>query len=125
MALLEAVESAGQPLGGYGGRRGDGQSPGVVVRLQAPDRRSDAGKGLGEPGEQNPSRSRQFDRSVHSKEQLDPEILLQRMDLMTDRGWRNMELIGSLAEAHMPCRRFKCPQCAKRWEMAVHQAENS
>ena len=107
--LVEPVQPQDQPFGGQGGRCGHGQSPGVVVRPQSPDRRLDAGKGLGKPGQQHSSRGGELDRPVHAVKQPDPEILLQGMDLMADRGRRDMELVGGLAEAHMAGRRFEGP----------------
>jgi hypothetical protein len=52
--------------------------------------------------------------------QPDPEILLQSVDLMADCGRGDMQLVGGLAEAHIPGRRFKSPKCAQRRQMAIH-----
>ena len=49
----ETGAGAGPALGCEGGRGGDGQGSGVVVRPQAPDRRANAAKGFREPGQQH------------------------------------------------------------------------
>ena len=114
------MQSQYQPLSGEGGRGGDGQGAGVVVRPQASDRGLNAGKGLRQTGQQYLRRGRQLDRSVHAMKQLDPEILLEGVDLMADGGGRHMQLGCGPAEAHMAGCRFERSQGTQRREMAVH-----
>ena len=114
------MQSQYQPLGGEGGRGGDGQGTGVIVRPQAPNRRLNAGKGLRQPGQQYLRRGRQLDRSVQAVKQLDPEILLEGVDLMADGGRRHMQLGCGPAEAHVAGRCFERSQGTQRREMAVH-----
>jgi hypothetical protein len=42
------------------------------------------------------------------------------VDLMADRGWRDVELIRSPCEAHVPGCGLECPQRAQGRQMAVH-----
>jgi hypothetical protein len=52
--------------------------------------------------------------------QPDPEILLKGMDLMTDCGWGDVQLVSGLAEAHMPGRGLKRTQGAQGRQRDVH-----
>src|SRR6516164_9823361 len=50
-----------------------------------------ARKGFRQPRQQHPGGGCELDRAVQSMKQPNPEILLQAMDLMADRGRRDME----------------------------------
>jgi len=55
--------------------------------------------------------------------QFDPQILLQGMNLMADRGRSHEQLFGCLAEAHVAGGRFEGAQCTQRWDMVTHSDE--
>ena len=61
-----------------------------------------------------------LDRPVQPAKQLHPQILLQRMDLVADRGRGDVELLGRLAEAFQPGGRFEGAQGAERRQVAIH-----
>ena len=69
--------------------------------------------------QQHPRRGGQLDRAIEPAEQLHPEILLQRMDLVADRGRGDAELLGCLAEAFQPGGRLKGSQSAERRQVAA------
>ena len=125
MGLLEPVQAHHQPFGGEGGRSGDRQGPGIVMGAQPAHRGMDAGKGFAEAGQQDARRGGQLDRAVEAVKQPDPEILLERVDLMADRGRRHAEFVGGFAEAHQPGGRLKRAQRAQGREAGVHRDEFS
>ena len=55
--------------------------------------------------------------------QTDAKILLQRVDLMADRGRGDAEFLGRLAEAFQPGGRLKGSQGAERRQMAGRRHE--
>ncbi len=119
-ALLKPVQPQHQPFCGERGRRGHGQAAGVVMRAQPPDRSVDPGKGLRQPRQQYSRRRRQLDRPVQPVEQPDPEILLQGVDLMADRGRGHEQLFSRLRKAHMAGGRLEGAQGGERRQMVVH-----
>lgn len=42
--------------------------------------------------------------------QADAELIFKALDLMTDGAWSDVQFLGSLAEAKVSSRGFKCPQ---------------
>ena len=69
----------------------------------------DDGPGLGQPH-----------RAAGALEQLDPELLLDLLDLMADRGRRQAELVRGAGEIQHAGRRLEGPQRAGAGHVRVH-----
>jgi len=122
--LLKPVQAQDKPLGGKGRRCGHSQCPGIVMRTQPLHRRLNAAKRFRQPRQQHLRRRGQLNRTVHAVEQHDAEVLLQRVDLMADRGRGDMQLVRSLAETQVPSCCLKCPKRRQRRKMTVHTDED-
>src|ERR1700716_108728 len=63
---------------------------------------------------------RQRKRAVLPDEQADAQLFLQPLDLMADRGLRDVQLGGRLGKAQMPGGRLKSPQSIERRQSCCH-----
>src|SRR5208283_2037889 len=64
---------------------------------------------------------RQLQATHQPAEQLDPEIILQGLDLMADCGGCHVQFVGRPAKTHMPCGSFECAQRTEWRESVGHQ----
>ena len=60
----------------------------------------------------------QQQRAVQAPEQLNPQIVLQRLDLMTDCRGRYVQLFGRPGKAQMAGRSLEGAQGIERWQRA-------
>ena len=57
---------------------------------------------------------RQREAAIAAREQFHAEPLFERLDLATDRGLRDEQLLRGLGKTHMPRGRFETPEEVQR-----------
>ena len=120
VAREEAVETRQQPELGEGRYHrdlqlardlaGDGAAYRPAEMLEAA--RQFRQHGAAGVGQQQPA--------CQSLEQLDAQLLLERLHLMADGSRGDVQLVGRLDEAQVACGRLERPQAPQRWQSNRH-----
>ena len=122
MGFLKCRQPRQQPFGGERGQRRDGQHMVVVFAEQAVGRKPEIVERSADAGEIFLRLLRQRQRAVLADEQTNAELFLQPLDLMADRGLRDVQLGRRLGEAQMPGGGLKRPQSIQRRQPGGHSA---
>ena len=94
----------------------------VVLAQQAVGRKPEIVEGGADAGEIFLRLLRQRQRAVLADEQANAEFFLQPLDLMADRGLRDVQLGRRLREAQMPGRGLEGAQSIQRRQPGGHSA---
>ena len=102
MGLLEAGDARQQPFGRERGQRRHGQDVVVIPAQQLVGRQPQVIEGGPDSREVLLRRRGEGERAVLADEQGDAQLFLQPLDLMADRGLRDVQLGSGLGKAQMP-----------------------
>jgi len=118
--LLERGKPRQQPFGGQRRQCGDGQHMVVVFAQHPVGREPQIIERGADPGQVVPGFRRQGERAVLPDEQAYPKFLFETLDLMADRGLRDVELGCRLREAQMPGGGLEGAQSIERRQPGGH-----
>lgn len=103
------------------GRRTHRQRAAAIARAQALGGRRDAVEGLARGAKTDLPLLGQQERPVEAAEELAPEMLLERLHLMADRGLGDVQLLGGPGEAEMARRGLEGAERVEGRETAGHR----
>ena len=120
MLLGKAAEPVDEPLGGEVGRRADGEHAALLPLQQPFGADGDPVQCIADDGEVIAASLGEDQPLPLAMEELEPECVLERFDLMADRALRDVQLFGRAREALAPGRGFEGLQAIQRWETTCH-----
>ena len=123
MRLGKMPETIDEPLGGEIRRGADGEHAGILPLQQALGPERDAIEAVAHGGKVVPAGFGEDEPLVLAIEQPDPELGLERLDLVADRALRHEQLRGRAGEALVACRGFEGAQRIQ-WREALPHEKN-
>ena len=120
MIVQKTPQPRHQPFGDQSRRRRDDQHIAGAVAVELRHRAAHALEAGVQPGIDQPARIGQLDRAGAAMEQRQAELLLQRADLMAERGGRHMQFVGGFGETQMPRDRLEGAQRIERRKRLAH-----
>ena len=120
LLALEALEPRYQPGRGEGRLDRDGEEPALVEAAHPGDRGGQALEGLAQLGQARGADLGQHQAAAPAPDQRAAERLLQVAHQLLDRGRRDVELVGGLAEAEVPGDRFEGPEGVEGGQPFAH-----
>src|SRR5581483_9042058 len=120
VSLLKGGEARQQPFGGVRGKRRDGEDVVLVLAQQPVGRKPQVVEGRAHARQIVLCLRSERECSVLADEQTKPELLLQPLDLVADRGLGDVQLGCGKREAQMPRGGLEGPQPVERWQPRGH-----
>ena len=124
MRLGKAEKARRQPFRREGRSRRDGQAVVVAEPRDRANRLAQTVEALGHARLQGTARLGQLDGAVQATEQRAAEMLLELLDLVAERRRGDEQLLGGLAEAHVPGGRLKGAKRGQRRQALAHPRLN-
>ena len=120
MGVEEAPQPRHQPFGHQPRRRRDDQHVAVARAVELRHRAAHAFEAGMQAGIDQPAGIGQLDRAGAAVKQRQAELLLQRADLVAERGGRDVQFVGRLGEAQMAGDRLEGAQRIERRKRLAH-----
>jgi hypothetical protein len=121
---LEAAEPARQPLGGDRGRGADGERAAEALLTHPLHAGDQLVERAAHRGQQKLPLVGQEQPTIEPAEQLGAQVLLERLDLVADRGLGHEQLLGRLGEAQQARRGLEGAQRVQWRQAGRHRLSN-